>query len=445
MSDHQETIHSAVPLVLVGSVFVYSIVSARLDRARISAPMVFVAIGVLIGASGLGLVRVDPGGHWLLTVAELTLALLLFSDASHLRLRDVEGDSGPPTRLLLIGLPLTLLAGTLLAFWMFPDRGWVVAALIAALLAPTDAALGAVVVSDTRIPARIRRMLNVESGLNDGMATPVVMVLITVVASEAGKLGSLNWVVDAAWAMSVAVVVAVVLGGGGGWVLRWCRGRGWTSPLSEQVAVLTIALLCYLAATEIDGNGFVAAFLGGMFFGFAVPPSLRVRSEFTETMGLLASYVVWVAFGATMVGRALEHATVRTVVVAVGALTVARMVPVALAMAGGRWGWQTILFVGWFGPRGLATVIFVMIAAQELGTTAVSDHLVEVASLTVVLSILAHGLSAFPLSGRYGRWAASLPDDAPERVAVNPVSTRRVMLHIGPLGAHRHEPSSKRS
>ncbi|PXW30311.1 UNVERIFIED_CONTAM: sodium/proton antiporter (CPA1 family) [Williamsia faeni] len=439
MSEHDETIFSAIPLVLVGAVFAYSFVAARLDRAQISAPMVFVAFGVLIGANGLGLIKVDPGAHWLLTIAELTLALLLFSDASHLRLRDVEGDSGPPSRLLFIGLPLTLLAGTVLAYWLFPDGGWVVAALIAALLAPTDAALGAAVVNDTRVPARVRRILNLESGLNDGLATPVVMVLITVVASDEGLLGDRSWVVEAAKALAIAVVVAVVVGGVGGWLLRWCRGRGWTSPLSEQVAVLTMALLCYLVAVEIDGNGFVAAFAGGMVFGFVSPAPLRARSEFTETVGLLSSYAVWMAFGAAMVGTALEHATWRTVVMAVGALTVVRMVPVAIAMIGRQWRWPTILFVGWFGPRGLATVIFAMIAVQELEANAVTDQLVEVASLTVVLSILAHGLTASPLAARYGRWAATLPDDAPERVAVTAVSTRRVVLHAEPRGT---EPNS---
>ncbi|HEY9310727.1 sodium:proton antiporter [Williamsia sp.] len=435
MSEHQDTIHSAIPLLLVGAVFVYSILAARLDRARISAPMVFVAFGVLIGASGLGLIDVDAGAHWLLTIAELTLALLLFSDASHLRLRDVEGDSGPPTRLLFIGLPLTLLAGTLFAYWMFPDRGWVVAALIAAIIAPTDAALGAAVVSDKRVPGRIRRILNVESGLNDGLATPVVMVLITVVASDVGLLGDRSWLIEAAGALAIALGVAVVVGGAGGWLLRWCRGRGLTSPLSEQVAVLTMALVCYLAATEIDGNGFVAAFAGGMFFGFVAPAPLRERSEFTETVGLLASYAVWMAFGAAMVGPALEHATGRTVLLAVGALTVVRMVPVAIALIGGRWKWPTVAFIGWFGPRGLATVIFAMIALQELGTTAVSDHVVEVASLTVVFSILAHGLTASPFAQKYGQWAATLPDDAPERVSVTPVTTRRVVLHTETLGA----------
>ncbi|HEY5858063.1 MAG TPA: cation:proton antiporter [Aldersonia sp.] len=432
MSEHQDAVGTAIPLLLVGVVLVYSVAARRLDRARVSAPMVFVAVGVLVGDTGLGLVAMDPDAPWFLTVAELTLALLLFSDASHLRLRAVEGDPGPPTRLLLIGLPFTVIAGALLAYWMFPGHGWVVAALIAALLAPTDAALGAAVVADTRVPARVRRMLNVESGLNDGLATPVVTVLITVIASEAGLLGDGGWLLDSVRSLAVAVAVAVAVGGVGGVVLRWCRDRTWTSPLSEQVAVLALALLSYLAATAADGNGFVAAFAAGMVFGFAARAELRAATGFTETNGLLGSYVVWAAFGAAMLGPALADATVRTWVVAIGALTVTRMIPVAVALARGGWGRPTVLFVGWFGPRGLATVIFALIALHDLGATAVADHVVDIAAVTVLLSILAHGLSASPLAARYGRWAATLPATAPERVPVTAVSTRRVTLHTQP-------------
>lgn len=436
MGDH-DAVHTAIPLLLLGAVLAYSLVARRLGRANVTAPMVFVAVGVLAGETGLGLVHLAPDAHWLLTVAEVTLALLLFSDASHLRLRDVGGDRGPAVRLLLIGLPLTLVAGTLLAYWMFPEHGWAAAALIAALLAPTDAALGAAVVSDTRVPSRVRRLLNVESGLNDGLATPVVTVLIVVVASEAGQLGDQNWVIDSVRSLSIAVAVSIAVGGVGGVMLRWCRGHEWTSRLSEQVAVFTLALLCYFAAVAVDGNGFVAAFVGGMVFGYIANAELRAETEFTETTGLLASYVVWIAFGAALVGPALAEATVRTYVIAVGALTVVRFIPVAVAMVGYGWGLLTMLFVGWFGPRGLATVIFTLIALEELGATAVTDHLVDVASVTVLLSIVAHGFSASPLAARYGRWAATLPDGAPEKVAVAQPSTRRIGLLAEPYEYRR--------
>ncbi|MEU4596460.1 cation:proton antiporter [Nocardia sp. NPDC023988] len=336
MDDH--AVPTAIPLLVLGTVLMYSLVATRLGRANVTAPMVFVAAGVLAGGTGLGLVHATPDAHWLLNVAEITLALLLFSDASHLRLRDVSGDRGPALRLLLIGLPLTLVAGTVLAYVVFPEDGLAAAALIAALIAPTDAALGAAVVTDTRVPSRVRRLLTVESGLNDGLVTPVVAVLMVVVASESGQLGQQRWVVDLVWSLAIAAVVAVCVGGSGGAVLRRCRAHAWTSRLSEQSAVLALALLCYFVAVAVDGNGFVAAFLGGVCFGHLVDDELRAQTEFTETTGLLASSVVWIAFGAALVGPALADATIRTYVVAIGALTVVRIVPWLWrwpAMAGG--------------------------------------------------------------------------------------------------------------
>ncbi|MBZ2195869.1 cation:proton antiporter [Occultella gossypii] len=430
MGSSDEVAGIAVPLLIVASVLAYAITARRLERVGITAAMVFVAIGVVLGESGTAIVPVDPDAPWLLSVAEITLALLLFSDAARLRLREVGGDPRPVGRLLFIGLPLTVVAGTLLAFAVFPSSGWAVAALIAALLAPTDAALGAAVVSDVRVPARVRRLLNVESGLNDGLATPVVTVLIAVVAAQAGLLGDESWEVRALWSLTIGVLVGVVVGGGGGVVLRSCRRRGWTSPLSEQVAALALALLSYLGATAVVANGFVAAFVGGMVMAAALgSEEAGADLEYTETSGLLASYVVWLAFGAAMVGPALSRATIGTVLIAVGALTVVRMVPVAIAMVGRGWSIPTIAFVGWFGPRGLATVIFALIALESLGASALSDHLLDIAAVTVLASILVHGFSAGPLAARYGRWAAGRSATSPELVEVAPAPRRRLDLH----------------
>jgi NhaP-type Na+/H+ or K+/H+ antiporter len=425
---HSDTIQGLVPLLLVGAVLVYVIAARLLDRANVTAPMFFVVVGVLIGDTGLNVVSVDPGEEWLLVVAEVTLAMLLFADATHLRLRQVEGDPRPVARLLFIGFPLSLAVGTLLVFAVFPSGGWVAAALISALLAPTDAALGAAVVNDKRVPNRVRRLLNVESGLNDGLVTPVVTVLIAVLASEAGLIGDESWELQAARELSVAVAVAFVIGWTGGVVLRLCRARGWTSLMSDQVAVLALALLCYATAIAVEANGFIAAFVGGMVFAAAFGAT-AVEKEllFTEATGLVASYVVWLAFGAALVGQELAGATAGTYVIAVGALTLARMLPVALALAGGHWGAPTVAFVGWFGPRGLATVIFALIALESLGET-VSDQVVEVASVTVLLSVFAHGLTAAPLAGRYGRWSAGQPAAAPERLSVTSPERRRMDL-----------------
>jgi sodium/hydrogen antiporter len=430
MGDDPGAAGAALPLLLVGTVLVYALTGRRLERIGVTAAMVFVTVGVLVGSTGFGLVVVDPHAHWFLVVAEVTLSLLLFSDAARLRLREVGGDLGPDLRLLGIGLPLTVITGTVLVVAVFPERGWVAAALVAAILAPTDAALGAAVVSDERVPRRVRRILGIESGLNDGLAAPVVTVLIAVAASQAGSAEEESWQVRAVYSLAVAGVVGAGVGFGGGLVLRWCRRREWTSPLSVQVAVLTLALLCYVGATSIEANGFVAAFVGGLVLARAT--GMRAAEEelaFTETLGVLASQVVWLMFGAAMVGPALERMTGETVLVALGALTVARMVPVAVAMVGSRWSPATVAFIGWFGPRGLATVIFALVALQSLGSTGLADHVLDVAAVTVLVSIVAHGLSAGPLAVRYGAWAAGLPANAPEQVDVAPASRRRLGLH----------------
>jgi sodium/hydrogen antiporter len=430
MGDHPGPVDAALPLLVVGTILVYALVCRRLERIGITAAMVFVAVGALFGSTGLGLVAVDPRSHWFLVVAEVTLSLVLFSDAAHLRLREVGGDLGPVLRLLGIGLPLTIVAGTLLVAVVYPGQGWVAAALVAAILAPTDAALGAAVVSDRRVPRRVRRILGVESGLNDGLVAPVVTVLIAIAAAQAGMAGGESWEVQATRSLVLALVVGSAVAYGGGLVLRWCRRRGWTSPLSVQVAVLAVALGCYFGATAIAANGFVAAFTGGLVFAQAT--GVRTTEQelaFIETLGILASQVVWLVFGAALVGPALARMTGATVLVALGALTVVRLLPVAAAMTTPRWSLPTVLFVGWFGPRGLATVIFALVALESLGSTSLATHVLDLAALTVLVSILAHGLSAGPLAVRYGAWAGRLPADAPERAAVAAPSRRRLGLH----------------
>ena len=254
--------------ILAVVVVAYTLVASRLDRWWITGPMVFVAAGVILGPGGLDVLPLSLDDETVLTITELTLALLLFADASTVRLRDVEGDTGLPGRLLFVGLPLTIVAGALLAYLVFPEVGWAAAALLATILAPTDAALGLAVVTNTAVPVRIRRALNVESGLNDGIATPFVTLFIAVVAAEEA-LGDTAWGLEALTQIGLAIVAAVVVGYLGGKLLAVANDRGWTSGVSEQIAILALALLAYQGSVAIGGNGFIAAFAGGILFGAA--------------------------------------------------------------------------------------------------------------------------------------------------------------------------------
>jgi NhaP-type Na+/H+ or K+/H+ antiporter len=420
------------------AVFVsYALTASRLQRAWISAPIVCVATGLILGPSVLGLLAPASDDETLLRLTELTLGILLFADAATVRFRRLREDVALPGRLLGIGLPLTIALGTLLAA---PIVGvpWAVAALIATILAPTDAALGLAVVADRAVPVRIRRALNVESGLNDGIATPFVTLFLTIVATEeAVRTGS--WAVGAALEIGLAIVAAAVVGGAGGLAFAAARARSWTTPISEELAVLSLALLSYAGAVAIGGNGFVSAFVGGLLFaavsssrdaqpGDAMEVETRQAVEFTETIGMFASFVVWAIFGALAVGPVLTRVPAAEVVIyAVLSLTVIRFIPVAIALLGMRLRPDTVAFIGWFGPRGLASVVFSLIALHELARTPVARPMLDVVTLTILGSVVLHGVTAKPLAAAYGRRVKTDPS-AVELAKVTEPRMRRKAL-----------------
>ena len=399
---------------LVAVFVAYGLFASRLERWLITPPIFFVVTGLVLGSSGVGILPSGLDSETTLVITELTLGVLLFADAATVRLREVEGDARLPVRLLLVGLPLTIALGTVAARLLFPEAGWAAAALIASILAPTDAALGLAVVTNPAVPVRIRRALNVESGLNDGIATPFVTLFLTLVIAEEG-LGSGHWAAEAAKEIGLALVAAVAVGVLGGKLLVVARRMGWTSAISEQLAVLALSLLAYVGAVAIGGNGFVAAFVGGLLFGASTSSRVHEPVEFTETVGLFASFFVWTVFGALFVGPVVTGDIEPVAILyAVISLTLVRMVPVAAAVAGMGLRPDTVAFMGWFGPRGLASVVFMLIAVEALhGAGPVADAIAELATWTILLSVVAHGLSAGPLARVYGG-RLNAADDIPE-------------------------------
>ena len=395
--------------ILLGVVSaVYALTASRLDRWSVGAPLVFVVVGALLGPGVLDQLSVPAHAEPVKLVTESTLALLLFADASTVVIRKDEGDVLVPVRLLLIGLPLTIALGALLAHLIVPGASWAMAGLIATILAPTDAALSLPVLTNRRVPIPVRRALNIESGLNDGIATPVVVLMIALVAGteppgQTDAPGAFRAIV-------VAVLVAVVVGAAGGWLVRRAKAREMTTPTSEQLAVLTLALLSYVAAVEYDGNGFVAAFVAGLCFGPMSRHGLEEATEFTETTGMFLSFVVWALFGAALTGPLLTRSWHGApILFALLALTVGRMLPVALALAGSGLQRSTAAFMGWFGPRGLASVVFLLIAVEKLHLEELNEPVVETVVWTITLSVLLHGLTAGPWSRRYARAISAVP------------------------------------
>ena len=384
--------------IIAGLVFVWGTLSARLERFDMTAPIVFTAAGLLLAHGPLEALGVAPSREAVKVLAEATLALVLFSDASRVGLHQLRGDLGLCLRLLGIGLPLTIGLGALAAFILPGVSDIWLALLVGAALAPTDAALGAAVMVNRAVPARIRRLINVESGLNDGIATPFVTVAIAgaATAEHTASTGPGGAVAE----LALGVLIGVAVGGGGGWLVKVARGRGWVAEGFAGAAVLGLALCSYAASVALHGNGFIAAFTGGLAFAAAGGPAAKLV-PFVEETGAVLSLLVWLMFGMAAVVPALESLTWQTVAYAVLSLTVIRMLPVAVALAGARLGRPAVLFVGWFGPRGLASVVFGLLALEDLAESAAKPAITVIA-FTVLLSVLAHGLSADPLAKRYG-------------------------------------------
>ena len=396
---------------------VYFLVAGRLDRRSITAPIVLVTVGVVLGEAVLNVWHVSAGAELVKVVAELTLALLLFVDASTIRLHDAGGDVRFPGLLLGMGLPLTIGLGTIVARLVL-SVSWAEAALIGSMLAPTDTALGLAVVTNERVPARIRRALNIESGLNDGIVTPFVVFFLAVVAAEAEHQ---HWILGGIKQIALAVAIGAGIGWGAGFLTARARRAGWTSPLSEALGILSVALLSYEGAVAIHGNGFVAAFVAGACFGAATrrglgePTALHQSTELTEDVGLYGSFAVWLTFGAVFAGPVLRGGLHwRPMLYAVLSLTVIRMVPVALALLGMDFRFDTVTFVGWFGPRGLASVVFTLLVFEDLNGLAPAPTIVEVTTWTILLSVIAHGLSSGPLSNWYATRLAGCDASTPE-------------------------------
>ena len=410
-------------LIVAVAVFGFALVSGRLSMSPITAPMVFTAVGVLVGTAGLGWFTQPLGSEAVSLLVETTLVLVLFTDAVRIDLRALRHDAALPSRLLGVGMPLTIVAGTLWGLAVLPGVSLAEAALLAAVLAPTDAALGQAVVSDGRLPVRVRQSLNVESGLNDGIAVPVVTVLLALtVAEEAG--GASDWAELAAREVGFGVLCGLVAGLIGGRVLDSRVAAGTVEGIYRQLATISIAVIAYSAASAIGGNGFIAAFTAGLAFGAVARDHCQAAQDFAEDEGELLTAITFVIFGAALLGPVLDELSWPILAYAAGSLTVIRMLPVVLSMVGSGTLWETRLFFGWFGPRGLASILFALLVVEELGDGR-GQILFTVACWTVAASIVLHGLTASAWAGHLAARFSGEGASGPEMAPVPELPTRR--------------------
>jgi len=403
--------------MIVVSVFVllilfYCLVSKRLERTLLTAPIVFAVGGMLLLLAYPHPQELKIERQSFLLLAELGLVMLLFTDATHINLKALKSRNQLPLRLLTVGMLLTILLGTLCGHLLFPGISLWEAGILAAILAPTDAGLGQVIVQSPRVPQHIRRALDVEAGLNDGLSVPFLMFFIAV--AQYGTDGA-GQVLGRFLFAQIGLGAAVGLGIGlaGGFLLGWAREREWMAESAQQLGLVSLPLLGVLACEPTGGSMFIAAYVAGISVQVGFRDVGTQSLHFTEGWGQLFDFFIFFYFGLVVVVALPSFATVH-LLYALCSLTLVRMLPVALALIGTGLSTATVIFMGWFGPRGLASIVLGVVFLEEAAELPAEGTIRLVVIATVLLSIFAHGVTALPGIGVYARKVARLPEAAPE-------------------------------
>jgi NhaP-type Na+/H+ or K+/H+ antiporter len=406
-------VESSSLVVIAGILLVYAVISRRIEGTPLTAAMLFMAGGLLFSTEMIGWLHLSLDEHGVSILAEATLAVVLFTDASRIDLATLRREYGLPVRLLGIGLPLTIVAGTLAGIVTLSGVTWIEALVLAIVLAPTDAALGQAVVTDPSLPSRIRQGLNVESGLNDGLCVPLLAIALAVAETDDGRVTGAHAARAVAEAIGWGLVGGVLAGVAAGYLLRAARSAGWIEEHWVRVVPVLAAAGAFGIADARGGSGFIAAFVGGVVFGRIAGDDGNVAA-FSEELGGVLNGVTLIVFGAAVLASMWSDIGAADVVYALLSLTIVRMVPVAIAMIGSGARRPTVLFLGWFGPRGLASIVFAIVVLDASGL----DHtllLMHAAAATIALSVVLHGITAAPLARRYARWHANAPSEMESR------------------------------
>ena len=403
--------------IFVLLVFLYSLVSRRLERTIFTAPIVFTATGVLLVLALPVLRELEADRKAFLLIAEIGLVLTLFSDATRINPQTLKGKENLPVRLLGIGMLPTIFLGALGAAIVFPQLSVWEAGILAAILAPTDAGLGEVVVSSPRVPVRIRQALSVEAGLNDGMAVPFLMFFIALaqIGTEGAGAVLMRFVVEQ---LGFGVLVGLVIGLGGGWLLRLAKRKQWMAESLQQLGLVALPLLCVMGAEHVRGSMFIAGYVAGLFVQVGFKEAAEQSVEFTEGWGRLLDFFVFFLFG-VLVATAWKQFSPQSLLYGVISLTVVRMIPVAISLIGTRLSTATVLFMGWFGPRGLASIVLGLVYLEHESHLPGESTISLAVMATVLLSIFAHGFSTLPGIGLYEKRMMALNAAIPEHGSVD--------------------------
>ena len=403
----------AITLALIA----FGLISRKIEGSILTGPILFSAFGLIAGPAAFGLIPLQISNEGLHLLAEVTLILVLFSDAANIDLAQLRRDHNLPVRMLLIGMPLTIALGAMVAFLFFDGLGPWEAALLAAILAPTDAALGQAVVSNRLVPVRIRQALNVESGLNDGVALPFILLFAAFASAMHAETNAAEWLVFGAKQVVFGPLAGIAIGYVGAKLVSSCYRRQWMSESAEGMIALGLAFGAFALAEVVHGNGFIAAFVGGLTFGNTLKQKCQFLYEFAESEGQILILLTFTAFGAAMIPQAMGDVTIIHIAFGFLVLTVLRMLPIQLSLIGTGIKPVTSTFLGWFGPRGLASILFVLLILEE-AELANESTLFAAVIVTVTLSVVLHGMTAGPAA----RWYGSMSQQMGECEENRPVS-----------------------
>ena len=393
--QRRKPLHHTTIIAVVLVLGVISLLSSRIERSPVTIPLLCLAAG--LGAWYFGGIRGGPESsiEILRIIAEATLAIVLFTDAANLKLSRFRHEVSWPFRMLVIGLPLAVVFGALVNFVFLPAIGIWELLLIAALLAPTDAALGASVFSNEEIPARIRDSILAESGLNDGLALPLIIFFACIAVGGQHDFAQDNWLIFAAQQIGFGLLAGALSGAGGGFLLNRAIKAGLAREKHAAIYAFLIIGLTYLVAEEMNGNSFVAVFIAGMAFGAQAGSAAKAIEEFLEAEGLLLTMVSFVFIGAYIVPVGFERVDASIAIVVLASLFLIRPLAVTLSLAGSNVTIRESLFMGWFGPRGLATALFAVFVLAEFSNLKNRETIIAVTALAVTLSTVLHGASAY--------------------------------------------------
>lgn len=405
----------------VMTVFLYSLVSRRLERTVITAPIIFTLAGMILYLLPPAFTDLELQRQGILLVAEIGLVMTLFTDAARIDLNSFRSNRNLPIRLLTVGMVLTILLGTVGATFIFPSVGWLEAGILAAILAPTDAGLGMVIVNSPRVPARIRQALNVEAGLNDGLSVPFLMCFIALALESSEGAAAVLWryLVEQ---IGYGSLIGICLGAGGGWIIGLAIHKEWMDKSMRQMGLVAVPLLCVIASEATGASMFISGYVAGLAIQFGYGEAGRHSVEFTETWGQLFDFFVFFLFG-VLVARSWFQFDILHLFYAIFSLTLARMLPVALALIGTGLSRSTVLFMGWFGPRGLASIVLGLVYLEREANLPGEMTIRLAVMMTVLISICIHGLSALPGISAYADQISRLPSFAPEHETDNRKNT----------------------